>query len=625
MSKNYILNRVKLTGKLNEKTPGCVIQEILKSHNIYNYKKIFSISDAITEIKKIETYRCHNFMEPLSINDLRLIATFVNADSNNWTKSSLLKAYDFMFNFNKEDLTNIAYGQLSYETPNVYNACMLYSLCLHYNINTYWNMTPKMMVSSIKTLNIKIVELRAQLTLYIHKLDKNNLINLLNFSTIIQKGIQNTNVEEEIISETFNCEPTNIQPLLTLDSEKLTQSLNKYKDTSYILKQINPQNHIDAIILAALIYNLNLTESSVPLQEFSEIKKIDNIQLYIPIDLSFRKKYICNSSWYNLSLHWEPKLSFIYDETGLIKLCTHEGYTAEDFRNYGTEALLQISRLSMNVYMGKNPYYSGDANDNTTPIELHDISELSTNQCLTLGNIETKEMSTYKIEELAEYFIQMRDFTNPHKTTEMLENRIVKKIKGYASNILNKKMLRAIEIVEDWKKYSTKHTEKIRVIYKLNPNILTLINKILEAGMYMRGWKVTSQDFPIKENKTQYVTGMYDKIETNVTEAIDDIFECLKTYSIEEQKILNELPLFRISVSENTNKIEVHSFIVTPDADDGHSIFERLKIVSNGDTHKNVKSCIRVSSNIILISVFYYMKALSLSEPFDINDLDHIS
>jgi hypothetical protein len=626
MSKSYNLNRIKLTGKLTEKTPSCVIQEILKSHNICNYKKISSSSELLSEIQKIETYRCHNFAEPLSLNDLRLIATFVNADSNTWTKSSLLKAYDFMFSFNKEDLSNICYGQLSYETPNVYNACMLYSLCVHYNINTYWNMTVKMMVSSLKNLNVKIGELRNQVTSYIQKLDKSNLINLINFSSLINLTKQN-NVEEDtqIETDTLNIEQVNIPPLLTLDNEKLLQSLNRYKDTSYLLKKIIPQNHTDAIILAALIYNLNLTESTVPLQEFLEIKKVDKIQLYVPVDLNFRKKYLCNSTWYNLSLHWEPKLSFIYDETGLIKLCTHEGYEAEDFRNYGTEALLQISRISMNVYMGKNPYYSGDEDDNTTPIELHDITELSNNQCLTLGNIETKEMSTYKIEELAEYFIQMRDFTNPHKITEMLENRIIKKIKIYASNALNKKMLHAIEVVEDWKKYSSKHTEKLRNLYKNNSEILILINKILEAGLYMRGWKVTSQEYPIKENKTQYVTGMYDKIESNVATSIDAVFECLKTYSIEEQKVLNELPLFRISVSENINKIDVQSFVITPDLDDGHSIFERLKIVANGDTHKNVKSCIRVSSNIILISVFYYTKALGLNEPFDINDLDHIS
>ena len=43
------------------------------------------------------------------------------------------------------------------------------------------------------------------------------------------------------------------------------------------------------------------------------------------------------------------------------------------------------------------------------------------------------------------------------------------------------------------------------------------------------------------------------------------------------------------------------------------------------DKYKNMKSCIRLTSNIILVSAYYYICALGLSEPFRLEDLDHIS
>ena len=76
----------------------------------------------------------------------------------------------------------------------------------------------------------------------------------------------------------------------------------------------------------------------------------------------------------------------------------------------------------------------------------------------------------------------------------------------------------------------------------------------------------------------------------------------------------------RISVTE-----DVQDFIVTPDKDDGSSILDRLRIVSEGDKHKNMKSCIRVSSNILLVTAYFYICSLGLPKPYNLNDLDHIT
>jgi hypothetical protein len=610
----YVLNRIKITGKLNERTPRCVVSEIIRAHNICISKPINTIEDLLKDIKTIESYRCLSIREPFSSRDLRLLASYVNIDCNTWTKSSLLKAYDHLHNFNKENTKEVFYGQKTYEELEAYNACMLYSLCVHHKIQTSWKMTPEVMVYMIKQMCLSLESLREQLSNSIDKLNKSSIINLLNKITEFDT-FEPSNNPVIYVKETPKGK---LPPILNLEPSQLSESLNKHRDSNYILKQINPKTHYDAIILAALIYKINLTESTQPFEEYMKIKDCKFLSLYIPVDLKFRKRYLTNPEWYNLSLYWEPKLNFIYDETAIKKLCSYEGFDQEDFRAFGFDSLLQISRISLNVFLGKNVYGQEDY----TAIDLIDFKELNNNDCLTLGNIETKTMKTYTFNELADFFIINKNYINPEKLNESLEPRIVRKIKIYASKLGHFKMLEAIEVVNKWLSYSTEYTEKIRTIYIKNNKIVDILYKIIECGMYMRGWKVTSQKYPLNEASTTYekLENASQKIEINVSESIGLVYEKLKEYSEDEIKIISSLPLMKMTMNK-----DVINYIITPDPDDGTSMIDRLQIVLKGDKHKNMKSCIRLSSNILLVSTYYYLLSLGVSEPFNIRELDHIS
>jgi hypothetical protein len=610
----YILNRIKITGKLNEKTPGCVVNEIIRSHNICISKPITCIEELLKDIKMIESYRCNTLKEPLGSRDLRILATYVNIDCNTWTKNSLTKAYEHLHSFNKEDINSIYFGQKSYENIDSYNCCMLYSLCIHHKIQTEWNMTPETMTFLLKQKSLSLINLREQLRIKIDSLDKSNLINLMN--KIIELDKNNTSLENVVyVKETPKI---SIPPILNLETKDLIESLNRHRNSSYILQQINPKCHYDAIILAALVYNLNLTESTHPFNEYMRIKEVKSLSFYTPIDPIFRKRYLTNPDWYNLSLYWEPKLNFIYDEVAMKKLCLYEGFDHEDFRNYGFDSLLQISRISLNVFLGKNVY----SEDECTSIYLTDFSELDNNECITLGNIETKVMNTYTFNEFADFLIRNKNYINPVKESETLESRIIRKIGIYASKLGHTKILEAIEIVDKWLCYSTEHTQKLRDVYLKNNKIVDILYKIMDSAMYMRGWKVKSEKYPLNESTTLYdkTDNITERIETNVSNSINDVYEKLKEYKEEEIKMIKSLPLMKMT----TNKGEI-SYIVTPEPDDGASMIDRLEIVLKGDKYKNMKSCIRVSSNILLVSVYYYLSSLGIVEPFNIRELDHIS
>jgi hypothetical protein len=610
---SYILNRQRITGKLNEYTPSVVVIEILKAHAICIAKTITSLEENIKEVNRINEYRTLTIKEPFSEKELRYLASFVNYDCKTWTKTSLLAAYTHMMSFDQKNLINIVYGQKTYENPESYNDCMLYSVCRQYNIDTRWNMTSKQMLNSIKNLTMSLSSLQEQLNGFISKVSKYQLVNLLN-----SIDLNNTNkIQDKDVIENIKT-PTTLPPILELNVNNLTESLERYKNTSYILSRVNPTSHYDAIILSALIYNINILESKVPFDEFLQIKRVKDLKYYTPVDETFRKRFLINPIWYDLTMHWEPSLNSIYDVEGLKKLCIYEGFTIADFRGYSFESLLQISRISLNVFFGKNVY----TDEEMTPILLHDLKDLSNTECITLGNLETKELTTFSLEELTNHFRNYKEYKNPLKLDEVLDSRIVSKLKLYAINMKNDRMVQAIEEVENWKSYSNEFTERLRECYYKDKSIADILYKILECGMYMRGWKVSSDIYPLASLSTNHTENLQYQIEVNVHNSIDVVFNFIKTYNSEVQKIFEILPLVKYTVNEKTGE---RNFIASPDPEDGKSIFERMMFVKSGDKHKNTKSCIRLSSNILLTSVYFYICALGIHEPFRLEELEYIS
>jgi hypothetical protein len=474
-------------------------------------------------------------------------------------------------------------------------------------------MTSKQMLNSIKNLTMSLSSLQEQLNGFISKVSKYQLVNLLN-----SIDLNNTNkIQDKDVIENIKT-PTTLPPILELNVNNLTESLERYKNTSYILSRVNPTSHYDAIILSALIYNINILESKVPFDEFLQIKRVKDLKYYTPVDETFRKRFLINPIWYDLTMHWEPSLNSIYDVEGLKKLCIYEGFTIADFRGYSFESLLQISRISLNVFFGKNVY----TDEEMTPILLHDLKDLSNTECITLGNLETKELTTFSLEELTNHFRNYKEYKNPLKLDEVLDSRIVSKLKLYAINMKNERMVQAIEEVENWKSYSNEFTERLRECYYKDKSIADILYKILECGMYMRGWKVSSDIYPLASLSTNHTENLQYQIEVNVHNSIDVVFNFIKTYNSEVQKIFEILPLVKYTVNEKTGE---RNFIASPDPEDGKSIFERMMFVKSGDKHKNTKSCIRLSSNILLTSVYFYICALGIHEPFRLEELEYIS
>jgi hypothetical protein len=504
---------------------------------------------------------------------------------------------------------------------------MLYTLCKKYGIETHWKMTPEQMVLLIQKLTIDTSKLKTSLIPIIESLNKTQLINI--FALLDQpskKNIPLVNLPDKE-SKTTN-EVKSSAPMVYIDNEKLVQYYKKFTDINYLILTIQPRNHFEAIVLAAMIYEINITESRFPLLEFEELNEVKNIDLYIPVDSIFRKKYMYNKSWYMINHHWCPELSFIYSKKDLLNFCSEEGYSPDDFRNFDPNNLLHMSRISSNIYLGKNVY---NLDQEFTPIHMHALTELNNTNCLTFGIVsDLTTLKTFSIDEICDTLINYKNYLNPDNLKERLPEKVIKKLHHIANQLNNVELLKAISVVEKWKQYSNEFSESLRELYKKNNKIVTeFLTKVLECGMYMRGWKVVNEEskgvplYPLSEDQTKLMNSDFQfKIEEKVFESIN----ALKTYldsdqlCEEERKILKMLPLMKFS-HEGETKI----FVLTPDPEDGTSILHRLEIVLDGNKYKNMKSCIRLSSNIILSSVYFYSCSLSLPEPFNIFEMENIT
>jgi len=134
--------------------------------------------------------------------------------------------------------------------------------------------------------------------------------------------------------------------------------------------------------------------------------------------------------------------------------------------------------------------------------------------------------------------------------------------------------------------------------------VTEVLTKLLDLGMYMRGWEGKDDSLPIK--RRPYTS----KVDGFVTMAFWPVMDLYKD-SV-GKKILN-LPLYRYSYG---------TWKKSKEEKDGITIWERLVKVRKND---DVYACIRMSSNWFICSAYKYMVLFGMPEPFDLQQTDYIS
>jgi hypothetical protein len=652
----FILDRRFITGPIDDDVPSCVLVDIANGNGWINPEKYSHgiLMDNIMEGKE-GLYEMNGIIEKdiIQINKEFLrphaskVASFVNSDRTiAWSLSELHTAFIHMIWIGTIDITskrilhklpeNIVIGPITMENPFKFNACMLYRLCRFFNIRTRPSMTLSDMCRAI------------------------NLVRDINFGRLIIpknalpkpfKAYNYVNFLLEMDGRPPRAEDYNPAEKGTFDV--LCKFYDNLSINAKILSRLSPNSHEEAVIIAALTHNMDISTSTVPILELDRLNESKN---YIPVSKMFRARFKRNPAWFSLKRTYSTALSMVYDNKALEVFVRSEAIPEEEYshlteqnreRRDGLKNLLFQARLSNTFYHGWHP----DCINTVTPIELDDLtsSDVDIVSTISYGSSEYGRLTVYKTSELADHFSSAKVFSNPIKITENFSSIAIKKLKLICKDISSSRrigngpsftqeqktnfatLLASIDIVEAGMITLSVKAEDLKTSFAdtttANKELLkTCLRKLLEMGMCMRGWKVSCPEstFPLLSVSTVTPVGKQEEIDDNVNYAIhefkDNIAKMAKINKNMANRIKN-LPLVCVQKSAEGKS----EFKQSVNPSDGITIWDRIGIVCQGNVSTNTSACIRISSNWITASAYYYMIAIGMPKAFNIEELSKIS
>lgn len=607
------LNRLDIVGGIDHNTPLVVLIEICKASSI-------KIDEVSKMIKKIYRYKgvfiTRNFEN--NMEDLRLIASYVNIDHPQWKRAPLLKAYNFLssfsdinycknFRFNK--IRNI--GPQTLFSPKSLNACVLYKLCKVNNLfidlhTTIEEMNDKLklfyqissnfrMLTDIKTTIFNSLKF---------DMDNSKLVNILSMIHYpLVNNIEQEEQEKEQYNEFYSIPNYNLLSVTTDDI--LSEDRRE------------PRNHIEAVIMAALYYKLDISNCSNPKIEYELLK----ITPYFPHDENLKNRLKLSSIHEDFLLNpylnrcFNPNFPMnMYNTEDLINLCVNEGINIQD--EYYT--FLQMAYLTESFVHGKQGNII-----NTTNTFLQNINNLDYNEVVVYGIRNENQMRVFTYGELKDTFSSYKRFTNP-ATNETFSEEGINKLysltkKDKFPNESDEQYLERKElgdVIDRIKLYiSSTNSYLYRFVntYEQSENkkkIESALTTLLHLAMYMRNWSGIG-DFPLTSEQTNYDLEKQIEIDHRVTQCLLNFENKCEDIDID---ILN-LPLMQYRAGE---------FITVNDESEGLTIKDRIRIIRCGENQSGIASCIRLSSNKFIATSYYYMIVIGMRLPFNISEVSHI-
>ena len=631
----FTLDLRNITGKITNKTPRCIIDILTKYSEIEINEKYLPIEDYIDKINTT----LDTIIYPKS-NNINKVELFISNEKEEWDDENRNIALNHMISFyisNNVKITsnNFNYGNKTNKDPLKYNACILYRLCKYYQIETNINTTIDIMAKSIRLiLDCGPKILKEQLIESIKNLDTNKLIELYNSGLIsipvkplIESSPQiHTN---EMVTKYYKKD---------YSEDDYIKCREYLFNTSNLLCRISPFSHLEAIILTAVRFGINISESINPTSQFLYISRESfcgktNIN-YIPInDNEFMKKYLKNSSFYNVKIYWTECLSQIYDKHTLEKFIIAEGYSHDRISLRDPFLLLKDIRNKSNIFFGFNPY----CKEQYTVINRDPIDNISSELILSIGIINKQNTLYYiTIEELTDWFNSRKIFLDPVSLLNIeIEN--INKLKMKINEVLLKEKTYLTKIYQDClnsiietENISTSLTEKAKELSikvrnlssEENENVKIFWNYMIELGLYMRGWKIEHDDMPLKSNKTNYHHSNQSNVETNTTIATIKLIDQLKILHVKIQEYISFLPVIKFNKDVKINTLlfgkNINKKIYL---DYKYKLMNIINLIHN---EKDENSCIRTNSNWILMSGIYYSELCGFKINISLADLDEI-
>lgn len=542
------LDKIYITGSINNETPRIIIMEILRTYGIVNlpsevsdYNLIYSISKK--QPLKLE-YKPENYPK---------FAYFVNPEGE-WKSDgiNLKKAYDHLMSFNSLyfNETECQFGPKTETCPYNIDLCLMFKLCKDYNL----------------TLN------------------------------------RNTRTEDLIKILNERCEPATQENLIKIFMNTRT---------SNIYKQLHMPSEALIVIATLKGWGINILSSQHIKHEYYSLCKVSNINLWEPYDKEFKKCYKCNPHYFKVYDYWTPEFHFIYSRDDIIKLAKKDGIDIDEPNYEQSLYYLQTSRLLPNFYLGKHIRNKKESSIDFTPID-----EINPNKCVSYGIIHDESpMELFTFENLIRAFETYNKFSWEPKSNFSIES--INKLKMILSSermmtptsesIQLENVIRRIENVY---RQVTGEDRNFVETYNDNIKMIKFLHTVLELGMYMRGWKLKGDGYPLTTAEASFVDEELGFIENNVIPLILKVREEAQDPEISQGVEKIRMVQYKLNKWSSPNN---SSF--------GMYLLDKLDIILK---NKGEESCIRWSSNFIIGGAYFYLEMMGHQPKFSISELSEI-
>lgn len=488
------------------------------------------------------------------------VATFINSECRSWKIEGIRKAYHHLHNYNPSYFSDSSakYGLKTQDNPYNLDICLVYKTCVYYNLPINRNTSFEEMITMLKKMSLTPTY--------------DNLSGLFN----------------------------------SLNKKSFYQSHHNMTDCEYI-------------IFSIMGAGINIISSTrIPEEHESLVKYSKSLSKWSPIDPDFRTKFCFNPYFFYVYEFWTPIFNYIYDDAGLQRFVIEEGYSQTSIENLSRvelEEKMQLSRLTSTFYPGRMFGF-----DNHTTIELNEVSSLSNDETVSYGIYENSG-KVYTFRELASWFNSQRKFSIPEEPSNLFSDISLNKLKIIAGKSNNEYAITLKRIMNNVMEYhkSLSNDERVFVSkYKNDEEMISVLQKTLELGMYMRGWKVSSDTYPLSADQTTYTNDQYNQVEENIQKNLINLLTYLDDHpSIKEGFCTIPLMIYQ----EATGKFQTNS-----DHNQGLTLYDRIKIVgSAGTENESVYSCVRMSSSWLVSSAYKFLSLLERQPPFQIKQLRYIS
>ena len=364
-----------------------------------------------------------------------------------------------------------------------------------------------------------------------------------------------------------------------------------------------PLTSTKAIILGAFMFQCNLLQAFHPIKQYTKL--VENKKTTDTRITYFKDTF-------------SPEFPLIYYETETLNVLSEKNGITKSFLPSEMYLKLVQNYTEPTFYHGKHAFTLMKE----TLISCSKISELDYDECVSYGTL-TSHLLIYEYSELLSLFLAYRNFMICDQNgLFILCSREVSKLKSLcltnkakrATNTTDicSKLLTCIINIEKYKRSEMNSSLQFCTIFQQADELdkeyfneaLTLLN---ELAMYMRGWDGKSE-FPISnlapiEN--------FNSTELNITLAFIK-FDLHMQQRCELGKIILSLPLLRYIRGQ---------YCISNESITGLTISDRLEIIKHGTSDQ---SCIRISSNWLASTAYYYMYSIGCNVQYEIDDLENI-